>query len=317
VTAFEHTEQASTLVLINRSAGSFRKDGGRLSEEIEGHLCTLQKPYSLLTLDGKDVAPEARKAVDAGVRFIVVAGGDGTANAVAGALVGSAATLGILPLGTLNHLAKDLGIPLTLKEAIETAFLGEDRLIDVGMVNGRAFLNNSSLGVYPHLVRHRDRERHHPGWRRTTSALKAAWRVFVRPPVYEVTIESGGVEVRRRTPFVFVGNNPYCLSLFNFGGRECIDKGVLSLYASDRPGRMALLKVFLSTLFLGKDRVPDFDHFESTMISIRARRRSIPVSIDGEVFSLKSPLHYVIQPRSLRVRVPRKVAQAAPPGDAA
>ena len=125
------------------------------------------------------MAPAAREAVESGAMRVLVAGGDGTANAVAGALVGSAVTLGILPLGTLNHLAKDLGIPLTLEEAIDTAVHGEELLIDVGMVNGRAFLNNSSLGIYPHLVRHRDRQRQHPGWSRGISGLRAAWRVFV------------------------------------------------------------------------------------------------------------------------------------------
>lgn len=266
-------------------------------------------PYSLLDPCGKDLVHAAREAVDSGASSVLVAGGDGTVNAVAGALVGSAATLGILPLGTFNHLAKDLGIPLGLEDALETALHGEDKLIDVGMVNGRAFVNNSSLGIYPHLVRHRDREKSHLGWKKVLSGLFAAWRVFIKLPVYEITIQSEGVELRTRTPFVFVGNNAYSLSLYNFGGRDRLDKGVLSLYASQRPGRVALLRVAVSTLFLGKERAPDFDHFESSLISIRARKRFIPVSLDGEVVSLRSPLQYSIRPRSLRVRVPRSVGQ--------
>src|SRR5262245_28881854 len=108
-----------------------------------------------LATNGEELLNFARRAVAGNSQIIVAGGGDGTISAVASMLVGTDKTLGVLPLGTLNHFAKDLGIPLDLEAAIQTLAHGYSIPIDVGMVNDRVFINNSSLGLYPEIVRHR------------------------------------------------------------------------------------------------------------------------------------------------------------------
>ena len=108
---------------------------------------------------GSDVCGLARRAVEQGAAVVVAGGGDGTVNAVASILLGRDMALGVLPLGTLNHFAKDLGIPLDIEAATRTIFQGRQVSVDVGEVNDRIFLNNSSLGIYPRIVRYREAQR--------------------------------------------------------------------------------------------------------------------------------------------------------------
>src|SRR5581483_6186931 len=113
---------------------------------------------------------------------IVAAGGDGTLNAVASALVGTDIALGVLPMGTLNHFAKDLKIPLDVAHAARAIAEGHTKTVDVGVVNGRIFVNNSSLGLYPHIVRARELKQHRPGWGKWTALVWATWLVLRRSP---------------------------------------------------------------------------------------------------------------------------------------
>jgi diacylglycerol kinase family enzyme len=135
--------------------------GSRISERIKDELASSQE--------------RARRHFD----IVVVGGGDGSVSAAASVLAGSNISLGILPLGTLNHFARDLGLPLELEGAVRLIAAGRVRLVDVGEVNGRVFLNNSSLGIYPHLVAERDRYRRH-GPARWLAAVFALCRVLWR-----------------------------------------------------------------------------------------------------------------------------------------
>jgi diacylglycerol kinase family enzyme len=108
--------------------------------------------------DGTDLVNLARVTARGDAERIVAGGGDGTLNAVAAATIDSGKTLGVLPLGTLNHFAKDLGIPLDLEGAVGAIVAGHAVRVDVGEVNGHLFLNNASLGLYPRIVRERERQ---------------------------------------------------------------------------------------------------------------------------------------------------------------
>src|SRR3974377_740455 len=119
------------------------------------------EPQVLVTRGGDNVSAMAASALAEGHKLIVAGGGDGTVNAVAGNLVDTAIALGVLPMGTLNHFAKDLGIPLHLDAAVRNLFTGELIEVDVGDVNGRVFVNNSGVGFYPHFVRQREEQEKH------------------------------------------------------------------------------------------------------------------------------------------------------------
>src|SRR5215207_4237232 len=143
-------------VILNPSSGSAGRDA--TSERIvelfaaEGRAATV-----LATGPGRTLADQARAAVERGCHVAVAAGGDGTVNAVATGLLGRDVPLGVLPMGTLNHFAEDLGLPLDLAEAVHVTARGTVGRVDVGQVNGRVFLNHSSIGVHPKVVELRRR----------------------------------------------------------------------------------------------------------------------------------------------------------------
>ena len=258
----------------------------------------------LLARSGGEIIELARRAVKEERQPIVAGGGDGTINAVAAQLVDTDRTLGVLPLGTLNHFAKDLRIPLGLKEAAETILNGRAVQVDVGEVNGRVFLNNSSLGLYPSIVHRREQQQHRLGRGKWPAFIWAALSVLRRYPFLNVRLHVDERELARRTPFVFIGNNEYVMESFDIGARACLDAGRLSLYIAHRTGRMGLLRLAWRALFGGLRDEEDFDALCTRELWIETRRRRLRVATDGEVTVMQTPLHYRVRPRALSVIVP-------------
>ena len=207
------------------------------------------------------------------MKTIVAGGGDGTLNAVASALTGTDVAFGILPLGTLNHFAKDLGIPLDLDEAIAIIAQGHSIRVDTGEINGRIFLNNSSLGLYPETVRRRERQQRQLGRGKWLAFFWAAVAALRRYPFLDLTIYVDQQAHQRRTPFVFIGNNRYLMEGFNIGVRERLDGGTLSLYVVQRTGRLGLLALALRALFGRLRQARDFDMLCAQKIDIGTRPR--------------------------------------------
>jgi len=234
---------------------------------------------------------------------VVAAGGDGTVGTVAGVLAGTSTPLGILPLGTLNHLAKDLKIPSDLNEAILTIAAGKTREIDVGEVNGHVFVNNSSIGLYPKAVLRRNQEIIRLGRGKWPAMLEASIRVFLRFPLVTIKLETSAGSLTRTTPFLFVGNNRYEMKLLHVGDRPSLERGELCTYLLKHSGRLALLRILLLGL-LGIKREKDFTFILSKEVEVRTRRRHITVSADGQLRTLQTPLNYRIRPKVLRVYVP-------------
>jgi diacylglycerol kinase family enzyme len=246
----------------------------------------------------------ARKAVGDGVRIVVAGGGDGTINAVASAVAGSATALGVLPLGTLNHFAKDLGVPLERDEAVRNVAEGKQLRVDVGEVNGRIFLNNSSLGLYPDIVREREKQQRRLGRGKWPAAAWATIAALRRYPFLKVRLTAGAMQVARSTPFVFIGNNEYSMEGLSIGGRASLCDGKLSLYVAQRPGRLGLLRFAWRALFGRLAQERDFDIMLSDKFEIGTRHRHLRVATDGEVNIMATPLHYRIRPGALTVLVP-------------
>ena len=232
-------------------------------------------------------------------------GGDGTVSTVAATLVDTGIVFGVLPLGTLNHFAKDLGIPLELDGAVAVLAHGEAAPVDVGEVNGRIFVNNSGLGLYPDIVHDRERQQKRLGrgkWPAFAWAMLAALR---RYPFLGVTLVIDGKEVLRRTPFVFIGNNEYRMEGFAIGERSGMEDGLLSLYVAQRPGRWRLLQLAIRALTGRLRQARDFDAILATEIVVQSKKKRLRVAADGEVTVMTPPLHYRVRPASLVVMRPR------------
>lgn len=235
--------------------------------------------------------------------MIIGGGGDGTINCVATHLVDTDIRLGVLPLGTLNHFAKDLKIPLALEEAVRTIVAAHTTRVDVGEVNGRIFLNNSSIGMYALMVQERDREQR-SGVGKWPSLIKASWKILSVHRSRKMHLVVDRCALDGRTPLVFIGNNSYVLSGFAIGARTQLDGGVLSLYIVPRDSRWSLIWLAIRSLFghLHKDR--DFLSMTAEDITIATGRSHLHVATDGEVEELATPLHYRIRKRALSVIVP-------------
>jgi len=291
-------------VIINARSGTSNKEGvsERLAELFQQN--GIEARISLAE-NGESLAELARRAAHSDAATIVAGGGDGTINAVASTLIDTEKTLGVLPLGTLNHFAKDLKIPLDLEGAARTIIANHAVQVDVGEVNGQIFLNNSSLGLYPSLVHQRE-QRQRLGYGKWPAFIWAAFSVMRRYPFLNVRLNADGREFSGRTPFVFVGNNKYEMESFNIGTRTRLDAGQLSLYFSHRTRRLGLVRLAFRALLGRVERAEEFVAMSTTEVSIETRRSHIRVATDGEVTIMRPPLRYRVRPGALRVIVPER-----------
>ena len=253
-----------------------------------------------------DLRAIARRCVDARYSAVVAAGGDGTVSAVASALVGTPVALGVLPLGTLNHFAKDAGIPLSLDAAVKNVAAGHTALVDVGEVNGHIFVNNSSIGIYPAIVAERS-ELQRRGVHKWLAFARAIARIMRRVPHFHASLHAGArYDDADRTPFIFIGNNAYHASGLRIGERQRLDSGKLWACHAPDAGRLQLIGMALRAL-LGRSAPGELQVFETDELWVQTRsKRRIRVANDGELLSAETPLHYRIRPKALRVIVPRQ-----------
>ena len=294
-------------VILNKSSGSAedREVDERLRRAFREHAGVEVDLHR--AQDGADVLRLAKEAAAGPSDVVVVGGGDGTIGSAASVLAESDKAMGVLPLGTLNHFAKDLAIPLDVEEAVRNVAQGRVVRVDVGEVNGKTFVNNSSLGLYPSIVRDRKEQQQRLGRGKWPAFFWATLHALHRHrSILDLTLSVDGQELRRRTPFVFVGNNVYEMEGFDIGKRERLDRGELSLYLA--PGARPIDLVFMAirALFGGLRGADDFETLRTTELRIDTRTGPVRVANDGEISMLETPLRYRVRPGALRVVVPRE-----------
>ena len=256
---------------------------------------------------GNELSPLAARALAESSQPVVAGGGDGTINAVAGVLAGTKIALGVLPMGTLNHFAKDVGIPLGLEAAVRNLFTGQIIKVDVGEVNGRVFVNNSGVGLYPHIVRQREEQQRH-GHTKWVAFVIAVGSVLRRYSRLRVRVHMDEAEALAHVmPFLFVGNNKYEVAGLEIGRRMSLDSGRLWLCTASQTGRQNLVRMALRAL-TGRVTDHELNAFESEEIWVDTGTQRVNVSTDGEVTIMDAPLHYGIRPRALGVVVPVRSA---------
>ncbi len=295
------TESAATIsVIINERSGATRNPdaGAQIQSLFDKH--GLRVRLERVREPG-DLPARARQAASRG-DVLVAGGGDGTVSSVASVAVETGGTMGVLPMGTLNHFAKDIGVPLDLDHAVAAIAGGQAREVDVGEVNGRVFVNNSSVGLYPRMVWERDAEqrRGRNKWTAFGLAMLRTWNSYRTVTAH---VMAGGKAAVVRTPFIFVGNNQYIAQGFQLGGRSRLDEGRLSIYLAPECGRFEILSLPVRALThrLGVDA--RFAAFQATTLTVDVASRRVSVAVDGEVAIMTSPLVYRARPRALKVLV--------------
>jgi len=200
---------------------------------------------------------------------------------------------------------KELGIPMDLDEAVGTVVAGHMRTVDVGEVNGHFFLNNSSLGIYPEVVREREEIRHHGIASKWAAMARAAIDQLRRFPMVTVTLRLPDRGLRVTSPLIFVGNNRYEMKLLRIGRRSHLDRGELFLYVARDRSRLGFLALAVRALRGRLDPEKDFVSAGLPYVEVATSwRRTLRVALDGEVMRLSPPLRYRIRPRALRVLAP-------------
>ncbi|MEO8635556.1 MAG: diacylglycerol kinase family protein [Gemmatimonadales bacterium] len=290
-------------VAVVLNAGSGAGETEAAATEIRSRFAAAGREVQVtLATDTASLSRAVDEALAAGVSAIVAGGGDGTVNLVAARLIDSPTPLGVFPLGTLNHFAKDLGLPLELGPAIDVVLSGHTMQVDVGVVNGRCFLNNSSLGLYPRIVRLRAARPAH-GLAKWLVATWATMKVLGEVPVMGVRIQVDGQPVLRRTTLVFIGNNEYRMAGLDAGTRESLTTGTLVLYVVRGGGRRRLARLAWHVLRGKAEESDALEIFRVTEATIESRGRQMEVALDGEVVRLPLPLTYQIRPGALGVLV--------------
>jgi diacylglycerol kinase family enzyme len=231
---------------------------------------------------------------------LVVAGGDGTVNGAVDEIGGSSTPLGIIPRGTYNHFARDLGLPDDEDACIEIIAAKNMRTVDIAEANGKIFLNNASIGAYPFALILRDQYENHRGMQKRFAMIGAVIKTFFIFPVVSVTIETEKETYVRKTPFVFIGNNVY-----TSGKRERLDEGVLSVYCAHKKSRWGILFMgLLSAVSSLKEQY--FDEHITKNLTIELKKNRTYVALDGDIISLNSPVQFSVRPQSLKVFAPTK-----------
>jgi YegS/Rv2252/BmrU family lipid kinase len=290
-------------VLLNRGGGAVAADP-KIADKVAAALSDAGINAEVELVGGGDCAVRCRAIAERGDPLLIVGGGDGTVSAAASALAETETRLGILPLGTLNHFARDLGIPADLNEAAQLIALNSERRVDVADMNGRMFINNSAIGLYPLMVVDRDLQRKRLGRSKRLAMVVASVRTLARFNHQRLTLTVNDEKERIDTPLLFVGNNDYRIDIGAPGQRESIEDGQLCVMVMRKKTRRGLIAASVRALF---DRVREDDMVRLDGVArlrVSSHRSHLAVSLDGEVVRAEPPLDYRIRKAALRVIAP-------------
>jgi diacylglycerol kinase family enzyme len=291
-------------VLLNCNARGV-SDGAAVRDKVAKSLKRAGIDAEVELVEGGKCEVRCRAIAERGDPLVIVGGGDGTVNAAASALVGTKTVLGIFALGTLNHFARDAGIPTDIDEAAALIVAGKARRIDVGEMNDRIFVNNSAIGLYPLMLVQRDLQRKRLGRNKRLAMIVASLRMLVRFNHYRLTLTVNEERTGRiDTPLLFVGNNEYRVDLGAPGQRKRLDAGELNVLVMRKRTRRGFIAASIRAL-LDRSRSDDMVRLDGVKrLRVSSHRRHLAVSLDGEVVRAKQPLDYRIRSKALRVIAP-------------
>lgn len=300
-------------VVLNANAGTANatgttKAGLQAMFEANGLIADIDDDAS------QPMADRVARAVSSDADIIVAAGGDGTITALAAAMVDSPKSLAILPLGTVNALAKDLKVPLDLAAAVASLTTATPQKIDVGEVNGRIFLHKVVIGLIPAVAAGREKIRGNQTMAAKLGLLRYFLRRIARSRRIAVAIDTDTSNTRvERVQAIAVASNAYNEGFGQFFHRENLDRGTLTLYVL-KHFTVADLVRLTGGMLLGRWRDDEALRVESvTTVAIRSHKALLKVMFDGEVETMHTPLEFRIRPLALSVLTPVDLGTSATP----
>lgn len=301
-------------IVIN--AGSGARHASEIQPKIAALLGAADRAHRFLPAHGGGVVAAARQAValareQQGV--VVAAGGDGTINAVAQAVIGAGLPFAVLPQGTFNYFGRTHGIPQETEAAVRALLSAELRPVQAGLVNDRLFLVNASLGLYPTLLEDREAYKRQLGRSRPVALLAGLVTLLRERRQLDLCIELEGETLCLRTPTLFVGNNRLQLDQIGIAEAPALEAGRLVAIML-RPIRgLSMLGLLLRGALGRLGEAETVTSFCLRQLTVRTpRQRRIKVAADGEVFHLRSPLQFRVAPQPLLLMVPRPDQRVEP-----
>jgi diacylglycerol kinase (ATP) len=252
------------------------------------------------TSQAGEAATLARRAVREGFRRIVAAGGDGTVNEVVNGMAGSEATLGLLPIGTMNVFAMELGLPgHNLERCWKIIQAGNTRLVDLPTANRKYFVQMGGVGLDAQVVKEtssRLRENFGP-----LSYLISAAQIAARKPP-RLFLKSEDASVNEGS-FVLIGNGRLYGGPFPFFKHAVLDDGLLDVVVFKRLGYLEIIKYLQDVVFSSDIRAPEIEYFQTRHLRVESDQK-VPVEVDGELMG-NCPVEFSVRRRSLRVFAPK------------
>jgi diacylglycerol kinase family enzyme len=257
---------------------------------------------------GDSVAELAGAAIARGADTVGMAGGDGSQGLVAGVVAEHGVAMVVVPAGTRNHFAMDLGLDrgdvLGALDAFGTAV---ERSIDLGIVNGRTFVNNASLGMYARIIQspeYRDGK---------VETVLGSLSDLVGPgaEVFDLRFAGPAGERHTRAHVLLVSNNAYGRLPATLASRPSLETGHLGVVAVVLPEDRTFSRAFTATAAAGREGLVPYHSWEASSFEVDSGG-PIDVGIDGEALRMEPPLRFTISPRALRVRIPTHASGLSP-----
>jgi diacylglycerol kinase family enzyme len=289
-------------VIMNRDSGAGNK--AALAREIETAFRAHDWQVKFVRVGRRDLHSRTQQTVAQASGAIVVAGGDGTINAVASACVEANQPLGLVPAGTFNYVARNLGVPTEVSQAVSVVVSGRVRHVDIGEINGRIFLNNTGFGLYARMLERREHDKRRFGRSRVVAFVSGMRCLLSSHPLYAIELVADGHTERRLTTTLFFGCNALQLEHFNVAAAECLRQQKLAVLLLKLRSRWEVTVAACAALAGRLDAVGTTDAFCASHLRVQTRRRVSKVVIDGEIILLRPPLDVTLRPGALQVFAP-------------
>ncbi len=287
------------------------RSGGQRSKEMCEILARVFKKsgrsFHISVATGEKIARLAKEKAESDCEVLVAGGGDGTICGVAEAALKTGKLLGVLPLGTFNYFAKNLGIPLDLEGAARVILEGQPFRASVLDLDGRLVLNNTSIGIHPAVLLRRRKLFRRFGRSQLNAYLSVLMTAFQPAPRLRVRLCANEKEIVRDTPLVMICSNAFQMETFALAGLECLDSGEFALYVARMAGRFTIMHLGLRAI-LRRLRVGiDYEVICASDVTIETlRHRRFRAAVDGELERLTGPLRFRIAPKELMVLATRE-----------
>lgn len=299
------SSQKTAIIILNKSSGLNNPARDIItSEKLIDWFAAGGIRAAVVACEPEDLVASTETALAGQPDMIIAAGGDGTVSSIAAVTCHSDIPLGVLPLGTLNHFAQDLGMPVDIAACVAILCNGAVYQVDIGQLNDQYFINNASIGFYPKMVRHRDQQIRDVQRNKWFALTISAVRMLLHFPLLTVSIETEQGSTVTKTPLVFIGNNRYDCSLA--AGRACLSEGELCVYVVKCSSRFAVLRLLWQAMYRGFYAADDFVAYHVNEAVIRVKAKAVQTASDGEVHLMSSPLRYRSMARALRILGPRR-----------